>query len=162
MKVEVGWDVADLAAIDSDLVGKHAGGRNLDGVRPVVVVVAERIGEVEDCVLRDKGGVLSYVEVSGLDCSLGHGVRHEEEIELALDDLRLLNETVVNIGSLGWVENVCLVLGLKLFEESLSNTLIDDDECDIGKWFSLEFRVIFVGEDFLELIELVLDDLLSH
>ena len=74
----------------------------------------------------------------------------------------MLNETVVNIGSLGWVENVCLVLGLKLFEESLSNTLIDDDECDIGKWFSLEFRVIFVGEDFLELIELELYDLLAH
>ena len=87
MKFEVGWDVADLAAIESDLVGKHAWSRDLDGVRPVVVVVAERIGEVEDCVLRDKGSVLSYVEVSGLDCSLGHGVRHEEEIELALDDL---------------------------------------------------------------------------
>ena len=69
---------------------------------------------------------------------------------------------MVNIGTLGWVENVCLVRALILLEESLSHTLIDDDECDIGKWFSLEFRVIFVGEDFLELIELVLDDLLAH
>ena len=87
MEVHVGGDGADLAAEPGDLVRQHAGGGRLDRIVPVVVVVAERIGEVEDCVLRDKGGVLSYVEVSRLDCSLGHGVRHEEEVELALEDL---------------------------------------------------------------------------
>jgi hypothetical protein len=74
----------------------------------------------------------------------------------------LLNETVVNIGTLGWVENVCLVRALILLEESLSHTLIDDDECDVRKSISLRLGVILVSEDLLELIELVLDDLLSH
>ena len=53
MEVHVRWDVADLAAVDGDLVSKHAGSWDLDGVGPVVVVVAESIGEVENGVLGD-------------------------------------------------------------------------------------------------------------
>ena len=49
-----------------------------------------------------------------------------------------------------------------LLEESLSHALIDDDECDVRKGFSFRLGVVLVSEDLLELIELVLDDLLSH
>ena len=49
-----------------------------------------------------------------------------------------------------------------LLEESLSHALIDDDECDVRKSISFRLGVVLVSEDLLELIELVLDDLLSH
>lgn len=57
VEVHVGRNVADLAAVDGDLVCQHARGRNLDRVSPVVVVVAEGIGEVQHGVLGDLGGV---------------------------------------------------------------------------------------------------------
>lgn len=71
MKVNIGWNVADLAAIDGDLVGQHAWGRDLDGIWPVVIVVAESIGEVEDGIFRDERSVLSDIEVSWLNRTLG-------------------------------------------------------------------------------------------
>lgn len=69
---------------------------------------------------------------------------------------------MVNIGSLGRVENLSLVRLALLLEESLSHALIDDDECDVRKSISFRLGVVLVSEDLLELIELVLDDLLSH
>ena len=133
MKFKVRGDVSDVSAIDGDLIGEHARSRDLDGIGPVVVVVAESIGEVEDGLLGDQRGVLSYVEVSGLHCTLGHRVGHEEEVESALDNFGLLDETVVDIGSLRGIENVSLVRTSGLLKESLSHALIDDDECDMGE-----------------------------
>jgi len=49
-----------------------------------------------------------------------------------------------------------------LLKESLSHTLVDDDECDVRKGNAFRLGVVLVSEDLLELIELVLDDLLSH
>lgn len=69
---------------------------------------------------------------------------------------------MVNIGTLGWVENLRLVRARCFLKESLSHALIDDDECDLWKCISLRLGVILVCEDLLELIKLVLDDLLSH
>ena len=57
VEVHVGWDVTDLAAVDSDLVCQHARSRDLDRVSPVVVVIAESIREVQDGILGDLGGV---------------------------------------------------------------------------------------------------------
>ena len=89
-------------------------------------------------------------------------MRHEEEVKSAINNLCLLDESVINIGSLGRVENLSSVRLSLLLKESLSNTLVDDDECDVRKSISLRLGVILVCEDLLELIELVLDDLLSH
>jgi hypothetical protein len=100
--------------------------------------------------------------MSWLDSTLGNRVRHEEEIESTVDDFCLFDESMVNIGTLGRVENLSLVASSGLLKESLSNALIDDGECDLRKGFSLCFGVILVGEDLLELIKLILDDLLSH
>ena len=50
-------------------------------------------------------------------------MRHQEEIEFAIDDLGLLNEAVVNVGTLGRVYN----LALGLLEESLTDTLVYND-----------------------------------
>jgi len=49
-----------------------------------------------------------------------------------------------------------------LLEESLSHTLVDDDECDVGEGTALSFRVVLVCEDFLQLIKLEVNDLLAH
>jgi len=53
MKVHVGWNISNLTAVNGDLVSQHAGSWNLDRVGPVVVVEAQGIGEVENCILRD-------------------------------------------------------------------------------------------------------------
>ena len=71
VKVDIRRDVADFAAIDSDLVGKHARCGNLNRIWPVVVVVAKRVGEVKDCVFRDERGVLCNVEVGRFNSTLG-------------------------------------------------------------------------------------------
>ena len=46
MKIHVGRNVTDFAAVNGDLVSQHAGCGDLDGVSPVVVVVTKGIGEV--------------------------------------------------------------------------------------------------------------------
>ena len=89
-------------------------------------------------------------------------MRHEEEVKSAINNLCLLDESVINIGSLGRVENLSGVRLSLLLKVSLSNTLVDDDECDVRKSLSFRLGVVLVSEDLLELIELVLDDLLSH
>ena len=87
MEVDVAGDSSDLGAEACDLVRKHARRRDLDRVIPVVVVVAEGVGEVEDGHLADLRRVLSHIEVGRLDGALRDRVRHEEEVKLALNDL---------------------------------------------------------------------------
>jgi hypothetical protein len=72
VEINIRRNVTDLAAINSNLISKHAGCWDLDGIRPVVVVVAQSVGEVEDGILGDQRGVLCNVEMSGLDCTLSH------------------------------------------------------------------------------------------
>ncbi len=81
--------------------------------------------------------------MSGLNGSLCHGVWHEEEIELTIDDLGLLDESVVHIGALRGVEDAALVL--VFLEESLSDALVDDDECHVREIVALASRVVFVS-----------------
>ena len=58
---------------------------------------------------------------------------HEEEIELAFNDFRLLNEASINIGTLRRVvDEVLAVVALGLLEESLAHALINDDQSDLG------------------------------
>jgi len=63
-------------------------------------------------------------------------VGHEEEVESALNYFGLLNKALVDISTLRWVKDLSLMRAC-LLKESLSNALIDDDECDIGKSFTL-------------------------
>ena len=91
-------------------------------------------------------------------------MRHEEEVETTFDNFCLLNESVVHICALRRVQDVGSVRALLclLLEESLSHTLVDDDECGVGKSDALTFRVVLVCEDLLQLIELKIDDFLAH
>ena len=72
MKINIRGNVSDLTAIDCDLVCEHARSWDLDGIGPVVVVVAESVGEVKDGLLGYHGGVLGYVEMSWLNGALSH------------------------------------------------------------------------------------------
>lgn len=72
MQVNVGGNSANLGSEACDLVGKHAWRRGLDSVIPVVVVVTQSIGEVQDGHLADVRGVFSDVEVSRLHTALCH------------------------------------------------------------------------------------------
>lgn len=133
MEVDIAGNRADFGAETSDLVCEHARGGDLDRVVPVVIVVTERVREVEDGHLGYLAGVLGDVEVGRLHRALGYGVRHEEKVELPVDDLRLLHEALVNIGALRRVlDEVLPVVSGRLLEESLANALVHDNERDFG------------------------------
>lgn len=127
--VNIRGNVSDLTSVDGDLVCKHTGGRHLDRVWPVVVVEAEGVGKVKDCILRNLGRVVSYVEMSWLDSSLSDIVRYQEEVKLSVNNLGLLDKSLVYIGTLGWVlEFSCFSI-----KESLSDSLVYNDECDVRR-----------------------------
>ena len=130
-------------------------------------------------------------------------MRNKEEIEFAIDDLRLLNEAVVDVSALRRVGNVRITASLVVvsamrrllildLEESLANTLVDDDECRFGQlglrevlgrgfllFDFLSFLVfgfsgnrlsllaflaqrVLLLHDLVQLLQLMLDDLAPH
>jgi hypothetical protein len=129
VKIHVGWNVTNLTSVDGNLISKHARSRNFDGVSPVVVVVAKGISEVQDGFLRDLGGVASDVEMGWLHGSLGHTVGNEEEVEGTVNDLGLLDEALVHVGSLWRVGDALVWTHV---EEALSYPLVDDDQSVLG------------------------------
>jgi len=155
VEVNVARDVTNFTSVNGDLVSQHAWSRNLDGVGPVEVAVAECIGEVKDGLLGDSGGVLSHVEVSRLHCSLGHRVRNQVEVELPINYLSLLHEGRVHIGALWWVSDVAL----GLLEESLSDSLVHNHECDL--WLRLISSVLLYTHG-LELSQFLFNDHVPH
>ena len=105
VEIHVAGDGANFGAEASDLVGQHTWCGDLNGVVPIVVIVTKRICEVKNRHLGDLGRVLGHIEVSGLDRALCHGVRNEEEVKLTVNDFRLLNKAIVNVGTLRRVVN---------------------------------------------------------
>lgn len=63
--------------------------------------------------------------MSRLHGSLCNGVRNQEEVKCTINHFRLLDETVVDIGTLRWIGNSTWSTHL---EESLSYSLVNDDE----------------------------------
>lgn len=170
VEIHVAGDGANFGAETSDLVSKHAWGRDLDGVVPIVVIVTERVREVKNRHLRDLRGVLGHVEVGGLDRTLGYRVGHKEEVELTVYDFGLLDEAVVNVGTLGRVVDVgrLAVVLLSLLEESLANTLVHDDQCDLRGLLLVLFRNVILADavlkchNLVKLGEFLVNDLLAH
>ena len=92
-------------------------------------------------------------------------MRNKEEVETTFDDLGLLHEAVVHICTLRRVQDVRSVRSWVVsgfLKESLSHTLVDDDECDLGEGASLRLRIVFVSQDLLQLLELEVNDFLAH
>jgi len=105
-----------------------------------------------------------------LDGTLGYRVGHKEEVELTIDDFGLLDEAIVDVGTLGRVVDVWLlaIVLLSLLEESLANTLVHDDQRDLRGSYSVFFRNAFLADGVLhshnlvELGEFLVNDLLAH
>lgn len=103
--------------------------------------------------------------MSGLHSSLGHGVRHQEEVEGAVHHFRLLDEAVVHVGALRRVGDAGVGAHL---EESLPDSLVHDDQgvlrehrllsLILGGWI----HGVLLLHDLVELLELVADDLSPH
>jgi len=86
-------------------------------------------------------------------------MRHQEEIEESIDDFGLLNEAVINVGTLWRVGNGGVH---SLMEESLSNTLVDDDQGMLWKAWVVCFKAILLLDNLVELLKLMADNLGSH
>jgi len=107
------------------------------------------------------------------DTALSDRVRYKEEIKLAVNNFRLLNEALVDVSSLWWVVNVLSLCGTRLLEESLTNALIYNNESNFRflKLFlflltflcSLLFnKTVFFRDDLVELLQFVVNNLLPH
>ena len=74
-------------------------------------------------------------------------MRDKEEVKLAIDDFRLLDEAIIDVGTLGRVVDVVLaVVLLSLLEESLTDTLVHDDQRDLrGLLLVLLFNVVLTS-----------------
>lgn len=133
MQVDVGGNGSDFGAEAGNLVGEHAGSRNLNRVVPVIVVVAKSVCEVENGHFADQCVILRDIEMGWLDTTLRDGVRHEEEIKPAINDFTLLHEALINVRALRRIVNERLpTVVLRLLEESLPHALVDDNERDFG------------------------------
>ena len=92
-------------------------------------------------------------------------MRHKEEVKFAFNDLRLLNEARVDVGSLRRVVNeVLAVIAWCLLEEALADTLVHDNEGDIGRGLrrTVVITTIFHLNNSVQLFKLLVNDLLSH
>jgi hypothetical protein len=59
-------------------------------------------------------------------------VGNKEEVKLAVYNLTLLNETLIDVGALRWVIDEGLSrTGLGLLEESLTNTFVHNNQGDL-------------------------------
>ena len=86
---------------------------------------------------------------------------YEEEIECAIDYFGLLHESAVNVGTLRRVANSRICTGH--LEKSLSYSLVNDDESMLGVFLILVLiETIFLKDNFLKLLKLVINNLLSH
>jgi hypothetical protein len=84
-------------------------------------------------------------------------VRDKEEVELSILCFGLLNEALVDISTWWRVDN----LRASLFEDALSDSLVDDDQGDLRHSLSCGLVVLF-SADLLQLLEFVLDNHCSH
>ena len=128
VEVYVARDRANFTAEASDLVSQHTWSGDLDGVVPIVVIVTQSISEVQDSHLRDLGRVLRHIEVSRFHWTLGYRMRYQEEVKFAINHFRLLYKARIDICTLWWVVDEVLTASvLRLLEESLTDSLINDD-----------------------------------
>ncbi len=92
-------------------------------------------------------------------------MRYQEEVELAINHLGLLDEALVNVGALRRVIDESLAVLVGLLEEALAYALINNDECYLWRIvFALlaVIEAVLLLNDFVQLLELKVNDLLTH
>ena len=73
-------------------------------------------------------------------------MRDQEEVELAINDLGLLDEAGIHICALRRIEDHALLVALIwcLLEESLADSLVDNDECHFWESDTLALGIVLV------------------
>ena len=95
-------------------------------------------------------------------------MRHQEEIKSSIYHFALLNEALVDVGTLRRVVNEGLVLCvLGLLEETLAHALVHNDQRDLGahrlvRVWVVRIHTVLLLNDGIELLEFEVDDLLAH
>ena len=90
-------------------------------------------------------------------------MRNQEEVEGAVDHFGLLDESVVDIGPLWRVSNGSIGALSLLLEESLPDSFVDDDESVLWLWLVFVLvKPVLLLDNFLKLVQLMVNDLLSH
>lgn len=98
--------------------------------------------------------------MSWFHSSLGHWMRDQEEIKSAIDNLWLLNKSLINICALRWIRDASIGTHL---EESLSDSLVDDDQCVLGQdWLLWRIQTVFLLHNLFKLFKLMANNLSSH
>ena len=70
-------------------------------------------------------------------------MRNQEEVEFAIDYFWLLYKAIVDVSTLWWVVNEILTASmLRLLEESLADSLINDDQSDLRSLLGLYILII--------------------
>ena len=70
-------------------------------------------------------------------------MRNQEEVEFAIDNFWLLYKAIVDVSTLWWVVNEILTASmLRLLEESLADSLINDDQSDLRSLLGLYILII--------------------
>lgn len=133
MEVYVGRYRANFRSESGNLICKHAWSGSLDCIVPVVVVIAQSVGEIQDCHLADVRRVFGDVEVCRLHTALSHRMGNQEEVKLTIDNFRLLDEALIDVGTLGWVVDELLTVIHSLLEESLANSFVHNNESNLGR-----------------------------
>lgn len=139
-----------------NFVGILAWCRHFDRASPVEVEVAESEGKMLKLNLIDLRLVHGHVEVGREDAALGGIGWGQVEIENATNaSAVVLDKLLVDDAATGWVNEAFAFLN----EEALSDTFVHDHDRDGGR---LGYLVVQVGDDLLQLRDLVLENLFAH
>jgi len=100
---------------------------------------------------------------------------HQEEVKCSIDNFRLLDETIVNIGTLRRIGDHGIAMSALLtthLKESLSYSFVDNDQSDLRHlkfggtifffFFLITSKRVLLSNNLIELLKLMLDNLLSH
>ncbi len=128
--------------------------RYLDRSSPIVVEVAETVGELLELDLFQRALIKRHIEVSRQHAALIGSRWHHEEVEGACL-IRMLHQTLVHNAARRWIDKTASVIFDK---EALGDSLIDNDKSDFGLLCGL---VVEFGEGLPELDQLLVDHLLS-
>jgi hypothetical protein len=97
----------------------------------------------------------------------------QEEVKLAINNFGLLYEALIDVGSLGRIVNELLAVIHSLLEEPLADSLVHDDESNLGRRVLGLARLVgsltgvcehavLILADLVQLFQLEVDDLLAH
>lgn len=94
---------------------------------------------------------------------------NQEEVKFAVNDFGLLDEALVDVGTLGRVlDEVLTIVAHRLLEESLAHSFVHNNESNLRRFLLLNlaafhfYETVFDRDDVVQLLQLLVNDLLSH